>query len=135
MPIKRDEWSKEEAISILGGRKITLELSDEYGTNRNKGINKAIYILNILDRFSDKKIWSNDELIEIVEDIKIPIKMDDAKSWSKAKYDSAVEYNQGLEQAVIQLWDLKADPEKSWSAMALDTETGQIVVISPPLPR
>jgi len=141
--IKRDNWTTKEAIDILMGGTIAwcseggdIEDNPDYYANldRNKGIHKAISDLKVYDRWL-KKIWCNDELIELVEDTKISIKMDEVKSWSKAKYDSAVDYNRGLEQAVIQLWDLKANPETSYSAMALDTETGQIVVISPPLPR
>lgn len=79
--------------------------------------------------------WLNDEVIDIIEGCMIPIKMDDAKNWSKAEYDSVVEYNHGLECSIIQLWDLKANPEESYSAMAYDTLTGMIVVISEPLPQ
>jgi hypothetical protein len=78
--------------------------------------------------------WTNDEIIDILEGCKISIKMDDCKNWSKEEYDHAVTWNQGLEQAIIQFHDFKADPN-GWVAKALDTTTGQIVVISKPLPQ
>jgi hypothetical protein len=79
--------------------------------------------------------WTNQEVIEILEGLQIPIKMDECKSWDKEQYDHAVTWNQGLSQGIHQFHDFKANPETSYSAMALDTETGQIVVISPPLPQ
>lgn len=78
--------------------------------------------------------WTNDEVIDILEGLMIPIKMDDCKNWSKEEYDSAVAWNQPLQTAVSQFWDFKADPNDR-VAQALDTDTNQIVVISPPLPQ
>jgi hypothetical protein len=141
--LKRDNWTTNEAISILKGGTIAwcseggdIKDNPEYYNNldRNKGINKVIDDIRIYDRWH-KKVWTNDELIEFVEEAKIPIKMDDAKSWSKDLYDATVDYNQGLEQCAIQLSDFKADPEESYSAMAYNTEDGITYVISPPLPQ
>jgi len=138
--LKRTNWTTEEAIDILKGGTIAwckeggdIKDNPAYYANldRNKGINKLIESV----RERDKEVWTTDELIEFAEEAMIPIKMDDVKCWSKAEYNAAMDYNRGLEQCTIQLWDLKADPETSWSAMALDTDTGQIVVISPPLPH
>ena len=78
--------------------------------------------------------WTNDEVIDILEGLMIPIKMDDAKKWSKEEYDSVVSWNQPLLSAVSQFSEFKADPN-DWVAKALDTETNQVVVISPPLPQ
>lgn len=78
--------------------------------------------------------WTNDEVIDILEGLMIPIKMDDAKRWSKEEYDSVVNWNQPLLSAISQFSEFKADPN-DWVAKALDTETNQIVVISPPLPQ
>jgi hypothetical protein len=141
--LKRDNWTTDEAIDILNGSTIAwcseggdIKDNPEYYNNldRNKGINKVISDIRIYDRWH-KKVWTNDELIEFIDEAKIPFRMDECKGWSKEEWNSKGEWNQGLEQCVIQLWDLKADPEESYSAMALDTETGQIVVISPPLPQ
>ena len=141
--LKRNNWTTAEAIDIIKGGTIAwcseggdIEDNPDYYANldRNKGIYKVIGDIKVYDRWH-KKVWTNDELIEFLEEAKIPIKMDDAKTWSKAEYDSAVEYNHGLECSIIQLCDLKANPEESYSAMAYDTLTGMIVVISEPLPQ
>ena len=79
--------------------------------------------------------WTNDQIIDIIEGLMISIKMDDAKNWSQEDYDFASNWNQPLQTAASQFWDFKADPKKDAVAKALDTETNQIVVISPPLPR
>jgi hypothetical protein len=138
--LKQDNWTTEEAVDILKGGTIAwckeggdIKENPTYYANldRNKGINKLIESV----RGWNKEVWTTDELIEFAEEAMISIKMDDAKCWSEAKYNAAVDYNRGLEQCTIQLWDLKANPETSWSAMALDTTTGQIVVISKPLPQ
>jgi hypothetical protein len=55
-------------------------------------------------------------------------------SWSKEEYDSVVNWNQPLLSAISQFSEFKADPN-DWVAKALDTETNQVVVISPPLPQ
>jgi len=137
--LKRDNWTTLEAIDILKSGTIAwckeggdIEDNPTYYANldRNKGVNKLIESV----KGYNKEVWTNDELIEFAEEAMIPIKMDDAKCWSKAEYNAVVDYNQGLEQCTVQLWDLKADPNESYSAMALDTTTGQIVVISEPLP-
>jgi hypothetical protein len=78
--------------------------------------------------------WTNDQIIDILEGCKISIKMDDSRGWTQEGYDYAVTWNLGLDQAVAQFWDFKADPN-GWVAKALDTETNQIVVISAPLPQ
>ena len=79
--------------------------------------------------------WTNDEVVDIIEGLMISIKMDDAKNWSQEDYDFASNWNHPLQTAVSQFWDFKADPKKDAVAKALDTETNQIVVISPPLPQ
>jgi len=138
--LKRDNWTTTEAIAILKSGTIAwckeggdIEDNPDYYNNldRNKGINKVIESV----KGWNKEVWTNDELIEFLDEAMIPIKMDDAKCWSKAEYNSAVDYNQGLECSIIQLCDLKADPEESYSAMAYETDNGQIYVISPPLPQ
>jgi hypothetical protein len=78
--------------------------------------------------------WTNDEVISIIEGCMIPIKMDDAKNWSAERYDAAVDWNTALETAVSNFYEFKASPD-DWVAKALDTTTGQIVVISKPLPQ
>ena len=81
-----------------------------------------------------RDLWTNDEVIDIIEGLMIPTKMDDVKNWSREEYDSASNWNTSLEMAASQFHDFKAKPD-AWVAKALDTETGQIVVISPPLPQ
>jgi hypothetical protein len=76
--------------------------------------------------------WTNDEVIKILEGCKIYI---GEKKRSEAQLEYLDRHNQGIEQAIIQFCDFKADPEESYSAMAYDTENGQIYVISPPLPQ
>ena len=78
--------------------------------------------------------WTNDEVIDIIEGLMIPIKMDNAKTWSQEEYDSASNWNTSLQMAASQFHDFKAKPD-AWVAKALDTTTGQIVVISKPLPQ
>jgi hypothetical protein len=79
--------------------------------------------------------WTNDEVINILEGCMIHIKMDEAKNWSKERYEHAVNHNEGIEQCIIQFYDFRADPEESYSAMAYDTEKKQIFVISEPMPQ
>lgn len=79
--------------------------------------------------------WTNDEVIDFIEGLMIPVKMDEAKTWSQEAYDSVDSWNAPLRTAASQFWDFKADPEKDQVAMAYDTETEQIVVISKPLPQ
>ena len=138
--LKRDNWTTAEAIDIIKGGTIAwckeggdIEDNPDYYANldRNKGIYKVIESV----KGWDKEVWTNDELIEFLDEAKIPVKMDDTKTWSKAEYDSVVEYNHGLECSIIQICDLKANPETSSSAMAYDTLTAMIVVISEPLPQ
>ena len=81
-----------------------------------------------------RDLWTNDEVIDIIEGLMIPIKMDDTKTWSQEEYDSASNWNTSLQMAASQFHDFKAKPD-AWVAKALDTTTGQIVVISPPLPQ
>jgi hypothetical protein len=138
--LKRDNWTTDEAISILKGVTIAwcskggdIEDNPSYYAKLdwNKGINKVIESIRVWN----KEVWTNDVLIEFIDEAKIPIKMDDAKCWSKNVYDATVNYNQGLETCIIQLWDLKASPETSSSAMAYDTDNKMFYVISEPLPR
>jgi hypothetical protein len=76
--------------------------------------------------------WTNDEVIKILEGRKICI-------GEKERSDKQLAYlearNAGIDQAIYQFCDFKADPEDSFSAMALDTETNRIVVISEPMPQ
>jgi len=76
--------------------------------------------------------WTNDEVINILEGCKIVIR--DRHRKDKHFYTLEAR-NAGIEQAIIQFCDFKADPEDSFSAMALDTETNHIVVISEPMPQ
>jgi len=78
--------------------------------------------------------WTNDEVIDIIEGLMIPMKMDEAKNWSQERYDNADNWNTCLQMAASQFYDFKASPD-AWVAKALDTTTGQIVVISKPLPQ
>jgi hypothetical protein len=76
--------------------------------------------------------WDNDEVINILKGCKIHI---EDRHREDEHFYALEARNQGIEQAIIQFCDFKADPEESFSAMALDTETNQIVVIGPPLPQ
>jgi hypothetical protein len=76
--------------------------------------------------------WTNDEVIKILEGRKIVIG-DKERSDERLAYLEA--YNDGIEQAIIQFYDFKADPEESYSAMAYDPILGRIFVISPPMPQ
>jgi len=76
--------------------------------------------------------WTNDEVIKILEGCKIYI---GDKERSEAHLEYIERHNAGIEQAIIQFYDFKADPEESYSAMAYNTDNGQIYVISPPLPQ
>jgi len=76
--------------------------------------------------------WDNDEVIKILEGRKIHIG-DKERSDERLAYLEA--YNDGIEQAIIQFYDFKADPEESDSAMAYDPVLGRIFVISPPMPQ
>ena len=78
--------------------------------------------------------WTNDEVIDIIEGLMIPTKMDDTKTWSQEEHDCASNWNTSLQMAASQFHDFKAYPN-AWVAKALDTTTGQIVVIIPPLPQ
>jgi hypothetical protein len=134
--LKRNNWTNDEIIDILEGRTITWcseggDIKDNPSyyaeLDYNKGIHKVINDVKL----SEKSIWTNDELIELIDNNKV--KLND--SWTREEWDSKGEWNQGLEQAIIQLWDFKADPEESYSAMAYDPLLKQIFVISPPLPQ
>ena len=78
--------------------------------------------------------WTNDEVIDIIEGLMIPTKMDDVYNLSQEEHDCASNWNTSLQVAASQFHDFKAKPD-AWVAKALDTTTGQIVVISPPLPQ
>jgi len=81
-----------------------------------------------------RDLWTNDEVIDIIEGHMVPIKMDDAKNWSQERYDVAVDWNTSLQTAASNFYEFKASPD-AWVAKAYDTETKQIVVISKPLPQ
>jgi|GEM_PF-7075336 len=76
--------------------------------------------------------WTNDEVIKILEGRKIVIGKKE-RSDKQLAYLKA--YNDGIEQAIIQFYDFKADPEISYSAMAYETNNKQIYVISEPMPQ
>ena len=76
--------------------------------------------------------WSNSEVIKILEGRKIYIG-DKERSDERLAYLEA--YNDGIEQAIIQFYDFKADPEESYSAMAYETDNDLIYVISEPMPQ
>ena len=76
--------------------------------------------------------WTNEEVIDILEGCKIHIGDKQRSEKNLAYLESR---NQGIEQAIIQFLDFKADPNESYSAMAYNTNDKQIYVISPPLPR
>lgn len=82
-----------------------------------------------------RDLWTNDEVINILESRKISIKMDDAKRWDDASYKHAVRHNEAIDQCIYQFYDFKADPEESDSAMAYETDNEQIYVISAPMPQ
>ena len=79
--------------------------------------------------------WTNQEVINILESRMISIKMDDAKNWDEASYKYATRHNEAIENCIVQFCDFKVDPEESFSAMAYDTDNGQIYVISEPMPQ
>ena len=76
--------------------------------------------------------WANEEVIDILEGCKIHIG-DKERSEESLTYLEA--YNHGIEQAIIQFYDFKADPEESFSAMGYDPLLKRIFVISPPMPQ
>ena len=78
--------------------------------------------------------WSNDQIIDIIEGLMLSIKMDNAKNWGQEECDIAVNWNTALQTAASRFYDFKRYPNEH-SAMALDIETNQIVVIGPPLPQ
>jgi len=76
--------------------------------------------------------WTNDEVINILEGCKIHIE----DRHRKDKHFYALEArNAGIEQAIIQFCDFKADPKESFSAMAYNTDNNIIYVISEPMPQ
>ena len=76
--------------------------------------------------------WDNDEVIKILEGRKIYIG-EKERSDKQLAYLEA--FNEGIEQAIIQFCDFKADPEESYSAMAYDPILERIFVISAPMPQ
>jgi hypothetical protein len=76
--------------------------------------------------------WSNDDVIKILEGRKIVIG-EKERSDERLAYLEA--YNDGIDQAIIQFYDFKADPAESYSAMAYETDNEQIYVISEPMPQ
>jgi hypothetical protein len=79
-----------------------------------------------------RDLWTNDEVINILEGCKIYIEDRDRKDKNFYALEAR---NQGIEQAIIQFCDFKADPEESFSAMAYDPLLKQIFVISSPMPQ
>jgi hypothetical protein len=71
--------------------------------------------------------WTNEEVIKILEGCKIYI---GEKKRSKAHLEYLERHNAGVEKAIIQFCDFKADPKESYSAMAYNTEDKMIYVIS-----
>jgi hypothetical protein len=76
--------------------------------------------------------WTNDEVIDILEQRKIYIG-EKERSDKQLAYLKA--YNDGIEQAIIQFCDFKTDSESGETAMAYNVMNKQIYVISPPLPQ
>jgi hypothetical protein len=76
--------------------------------------------------------WTNDEVISILEGCKIHI--EDRHRESK-HFHTLEARNTGIDQAIYQFYDFKADPEESFSAMAYDPILKQIFVISEPMPQ
>jgi hypothetical protein len=73
--------------------------------------------------------WTNDEVIKILEGRKIYVKEGEGvAAWIK-------EHNDTIDQCIYQFWDFKAEPDDSFSAMAYETDNGQIYVISEPMPQ
>jgi len=75
--------------------------------------------------------WTNDEVISILEGCKIYI---GEKKRSKAHLEYLERHNAGVDMAINRFWDFKMDSTDD-CAMAFDTETKQILVISEPLPQ
>jgi len=69
--------------------------------------------------------WTNEEVINILEGMK----MTDKDETPRITY-----WNMALEIAISQFWDFKR-PADQFAAMAYDTDTKDIVVVGPPLPR
>ena len=69
--------------------------------------------------------WTNEEVINILEGMKIS---------GPDKTPRVTYWNMGLEMAIGQFWDFKR-PADQFAAMAYDTDTKEIVVVGPPLPR
>ena len=68
--------------------------------------------------------WKNEEVIEILEGLKI-LKRDD---------DEVCSWNLSLEVAIAQFYDFKR-PADQYAAMAYCPDTKDILVIGPKLPR
>jgi hypothetical protein len=76
--------------------------------------------------------WDNDEVINILEGCKIHI---EDRHREDEHFYALEARNAGIDQAIYQFYDFKADPEESFSAMAYDPLLKQIFVISPPMPQ
>jgi len=76
--------------------------------------------------------WTNDEVIKILEGRKICIGKRERSDASLARLQA---HNDGIDQAIIQFYDFKAEPNESYSAMAYETDNGQIYVVSDPMPQ
>lgn len=75
-----------------------------------------------------RDLWTNEEVIDILEDRKIYVEEGQGvAAWIK-------EHNDVVDQCIYQFYDFKASPDDR-VAMAYDTKTQQIVVISKPLPQ
>ena len=64
--------------------------------------------------------WTNEEVIDILEGMKM--------------IGRDTDHNMTLEVAIAQFWDFKR-PADQYAAMAYNSDTKEIVVIGPPLPR
>ena len=70
--------------------------------------------------------WTNEEVISFIEGNRISLD----ESVSDEDRDWITEHNSIIEKCTVQFYDFMADPEKSYSAMAYDTEDKQVYVIS-----
>lgn len=69
--------------------------------------------------------WTNEEVIYILEGLKMV---------NRNGLLIDTDWNTTLEHAISQFWDFKR-PADQFAAMAYDTDTKEIVVVGPPLPR
>ena len=69
--------------------------------------------------------WTNEEVLDILEGM---------KTVGRDGVVPDTDHNRTLEIAVSQFWDF-VRPADQFAAMAYDTDTKDIVVVGPPLPR